>query len=64
MSLALSPTPEEDYSRLHEALRQAIFAEPLGFDYLCQMNWGGIAHDRVMASMQRFGEQIMPTFRP
>jgi hypothetical protein len=27
------------------------------------MNWGGLSHDRVTASMQRFGEQVMPKFR-
>ena len=30
---------------------------------LCQMSFGGMAHDKVMASMQRFGEQVMPAFR-
>jgi alkanesulfonate monooxygenase SsuD/methylene tetrahydromethanopterin reductase-like flavin-dependent oxidoreductase (luciferase family) len=30
---------------------------------MCQMNWGGLSHDRVTASMQRFGEQVMPKFR-
>jgi alkanesulfonate monooxygenase SsuD/methylene tetrahydromethanopterin reductase-like flavin-dependent oxidoreductase (luciferase family) len=30
---------------------------------LCQMSFGGMTHDRIMASMQRFGTQVMPKFR-
>jgi len=30
---------------------------------LCQMSFGYMAHDRIMASMRRFGEQVMPAFR-
>lgn len=40
------------------ALRQA------GVQHLlCQMSFGYIAHDKIMASMRRFGEQVMPAFR-
>jgi alkanesulfonate monooxygenase SsuD/methylene tetrahydromethanopterin reductase-like flavin-dependent oxidoreductase (luciferase family) len=40
------------------ALRQA------GVQHLlCQMSFGYMAHDRIMASMRRFGEQVMPAFR-
>lgn len=30
---------------------------------LCQMSFGGMPHDKTMASMRRFGEQVMPAFR-
>ena len=40
------------------ALRQA------GVQHLlCQMSFGGMAHDKIMASMERFGTQVMPAFR-
>lgn len=40
------------------ALRQA------GVQHLlCQMSYGGMTHDRVMASMQRFATLVMPSFR-
>ena len=29
---------------------------------LCQMSFGYLGHDRVLASMQRFGEHIIPAF--
>ncbi len=29
---------------------------------LCQMSFGGMTHDKMMASMRRFGEQVMPAF--
>ena len=30
---------------------------------LCQMGFGDMAHDQVMASMRRFGEQVIPALR-
>ncbi len=30
---------------------------------LCQMGFGDMAHDKVMTSMRRFGEQVMPALR-
>jgi alkanesulfonate monooxygenase SsuD/methylene tetrahydromethanopterin reductase-like flavin-dependent oxidoreductase (luciferase family) len=30
---------------------------------LCQMSFGYMAHDKIMASMRRFGEQVMPALR-
>ena len=30
---------------------------------MCQMNWDGITHEHVTASMQRFGEPAMMKFR-
>jgi alkanesulfonate monooxygenase SsuD/methylene tetrahydromethanopterin reductase-like flavin-dependent oxidoreductase (luciferase family) len=30
---------------------------------LCQMSFGGISHDKIMLSMQKFGEEIIPAFR-
>lgn len=30
---------------------------------LCQMSYGGITHEKIMASMRRFGEQVIPAFR-
>jgi alkanesulfonate monooxygenase SsuD/methylene tetrahydromethanopterin reductase-like flavin-dependent oxidoreductase (luciferase family) len=29
---------------------------------LCQMSFGYLAHERIMASMRRFGEQVRPAF--
>jgi len=31
---------------------------------LCQMTCGQLAHERVMASMRAFGQDVMPKFRP
>jgi alkanesulfonate monooxygenase SsuD/methylene tetrahydromethanopterin reductase-like flavin-dependent oxidoreductase (luciferase family) len=40
------------------ALRQA------GVQHLlCQLSFGYLAHEKIMASMRRFGEQVMPHFR-
>lgn len=30
---------------------------------LCQMSFGYLAHDKILASMRLFGEQVMPAFR-
>jgi hypothetical protein len=30
---------------------------------LCFMNFGGLAHEQVRASMRRFAEEVMPAFR-
>ena len=30
---------------------------------LCQMSFGDVGHDRVMASMRRFGEEVIPALR-
>ncbi len=30
---------------------------------LCQMSFGYLGHDRIKASMRRFGEEVMPRFR-
>jgi alkanesulfonate monooxygenase SsuD/methylene tetrahydromethanopterin reductase-like flavin-dependent oxidoreductase (luciferase family) len=30
---------------------------------LCQMSFGYLAHDRILASMRRFGEHVLPAFR-
>jgi alkanesulfonate monooxygenase SsuD/methylene tetrahydromethanopterin reductase-like flavin-dependent oxidoreductase (luciferase family) len=30
---------------------------------LCQTSFGDMAHDKVMASMRRFGEEVMPALR-
>jgi len=30
---------------------------------MCQAGWGGLAHDKVVASLRRFGEHVMPAFR-
>jgi alkanesulfonate monooxygenase SsuD/methylene tetrahydromethanopterin reductase-like flavin-dependent oxidoreductase (luciferase family) len=29
---------------------------------LCQMSYGGMAHEQIMGSMQRFGTQVIPVF--
>lgn len=31
---------------------------------LCQTGFGAMSHDRNIASMRRFGEQVMPAFQP
>jgi alkanesulfonate monooxygenase SsuD/methylene tetrahydromethanopterin reductase-like flavin-dependent oxidoreductase (luciferase family) len=30
---------------------------------LCQMSFGYLAHDKILASMRRFGERVLPAFR-
>ena len=30
---------------------------------LCQMSFGYLDHERIMASMRRFGDEVMPNFR-
>ena len=30
---------------------------------MCQASWGGLAHDKVVASLRRFGEHVVPAFR-
>jgi alkanesulfonate monooxygenase SsuD/methylene tetrahydromethanopterin reductase-like flavin-dependent oxidoreductase (luciferase family) len=30
---------------------------------MCQASWGGLAHDKAMASLRRFGEHVAPAFR-
>jgi hypothetical protein len=30
---------------------------------LAQMSFGYLGHERIMASMQRFGLEVMPAFR-
>ena len=30
---------------------------------LCQMSFGYLGHEKILASMQRFGEHVMPAFR-
>ena len=30
---------------------------------LCQTGFGAMSHEQNLASMQRFGEQVMPAFR-
>jgi alkanesulfonate monooxygenase SsuD/methylene tetrahydromethanopterin reductase-like flavin-dependent oxidoreductase (luciferase family) len=33
------------------------------YHVLCQISYGYLPHARIMASMRRFGEQVMPRFR-
>jgi len=30
---------------------------------MCQASWGGLAHDKAVASLKRFGEHVAPAFR-
>jgi alkanesulfonate monooxygenase SsuD/methylene tetrahydromethanopterin reductase-like flavin-dependent oxidoreductase (luciferase family) len=30
---------------------------------MCQASWGGLAHDKAVASLRRFGEHVIPRFR-
>jgi hypothetical protein len=30
---------------------------------MCQASWGGLSHDKAMASLRRFGEHVAPRFR-
>jgi alkanesulfonate monooxygenase SsuD/methylene tetrahydromethanopterin reductase-like flavin-dependent oxidoreductase (luciferase family) len=30
---------------------------------MCQASWGGLTHDKAMASLRRFGEHVAPAFR-
>jgi alkanesulfonate monooxygenase SsuD/methylene tetrahydromethanopterin reductase-like flavin-dependent oxidoreductase (luciferase family) len=31
---------------------------------MCQASWGGLSHDKAMASLRLFGEHVRPAFRP
>jgi alkanesulfonate monooxygenase SsuD/methylene tetrahydromethanopterin reductase-like flavin-dependent oxidoreductase (luciferase family) len=54
---AVYGTPQQIAEQV-AALRQA------GVQHLlCQMSFGYISHDKIMASMRRFGEQVMPALR-
>jgi len=30
---------------------------------MCQASWGGLTHDKAMASLRRFGEHVVAAFR-
>src|SRR5262249_35841667 len=30
---------------------------------MCQASWGGVSHDKAVASLKRFGEHVIPKFR-
>ena len=30
---------------------------------MCQASWGGLAHDKAVASLRRFGEHVAPKLR-
>jgi hypothetical protein len=30
---------------------------------LCQMSFGYLAHEKILASMRRFGDEVIPAFR-
>jgi hypothetical protein len=30
---------------------------------MCQASWGGLTHDKAVASLRRFGEHVAPAFR-
>jgi hypothetical protein len=30
---------------------------------MCQASWGGLSHEKAMASLRRFGERVVPRFR-
>ncbi len=32
------------------------------YHVMCQMSFGDMAHDKIIASMRRFGEYVMPAF--
>jgi alkanesulfonate monooxygenase SsuD/methylene tetrahydromethanopterin reductase-like flavin-dependent oxidoreductase (luciferase family) len=86
LTLAHSPSPEEDYASIEQQLAQACHADALGFHGIwltehtftgeaiycdpipfgatlaAQMVLGDLAHDKVMASMRRFADAVMPRF--
>jgi hypothetical protein len=40
------------------ALREVGLGHVMG-----QASWGGLAHDKAMASLRRFGEHVAPAYR-
>jgi len=54
LTLSHSPSAEADHVAIEEQLVQACLAEEVGF-YL--------GHERILASMRRFGEHVLPAFR-
>ncbi len=69
LTLGQSPSADGDYAAIHEQVTQACFAETAGFDgiWLTEHNFTGesvyLPHLRIMDSMRRFGEQVIPRFR-
>ena len=45
------------------AEHMAALRDAGGHNVMCQMSFGGMSHDKIMASMRRFGEQVMPRLR-
>ncbi len=54
---ALCGTPKHVAERIDE-LRQAGVRH-----LLCQLSFGYLPHEKIMASMRHFGDEVMPAFR-
>ena len=66
LTLSHSPSPDGDHAAIEEQLAQACHAEEVDagvHHVLAQMSFGYLGHDRIMASMRRFGLEVMPAFR-
>ncbi|MGH7374983.1 MAG: hypothetical protein ACREJY_12225 [Candidatus Rokuibacteriota bacterium] len=65
LTLSHSPSAEADHLAIEEQLVQACLAEEVGFVHhlLCQMSFGYLGHERILASMRRFGAHVLPAFR-
>ena len=51
------------YGTARDVAEQIAEIESAGIHHiLCQMSFGYLAHDKILASMRRFSEQVMPAF--
>jgi len=52
------------YGTPKRVAEQVAALRDLGLGHvMCQASWGGLAHDKAMASLRRFGERVAPAFR-
>ena len=53
------------YGTPRRVAEQIAALRDLGLGHvMCQASWGGLSHDKAVASLRRFGEHVMPAFRP
>ncbi len=52
------------YGTPKRVAEQIAALRDLGLGHImCQASWGGLAHDKAVASLRRFGEHVAPSFR-
>jgi alkanesulfonate monooxygenase SsuD/methylene tetrahydromethanopterin reductase-like flavin-dependent oxidoreductase (luciferase family) len=52
------------YGTPRRVIEQIAALRDVGLGHvMCQTSWGGLGHDKVVASLRRFGEHVVPAFR-